>query len=210
MSPRTAAVGSFFREVEPGRKGEILEAAMSVFTERGYDGGSMREIASRVGVTEPALYRHFSGKEAIFLALMDAVSGRLRDEAFGLIASVRPETLRPQLVAAFADRRRAVRVFGPMLRTVLSAASHNPRILAEYRGSMLNPVRDQLVAKAADLDTAFAAPPHAGDTRDDRVRALMALFIGYLVSTLVMADAPDEAVADAAIRLMGWEGAVRK
>ncbi len=208
MSPHRTPAPGFFREAEPGRKGEILDAAMSVFTERGYDSGSMREIASRVGVTEPALYRHFSGKEAIFLALMNLVAGRLREEAFGLIGSVQPETLRPQLVAAFADRRRAVRVTGPMLRTMLSAAAHHPRILAEYRTLIVNPVRERLVSKAADLDRSFGTPADADATRDDRVRALMALFVGYFVSTLVMADAPDEAVADAAIRVMGWEGAM--
>ncbi len=206
MSPHRVPAPGFFREAQPGRKGEILDAAMSVFTERGYDAGSMREIASRVGVTEPALYRHFSGKEAIFLALLSIVAGRLRDEVFGLIESVQPETLRPQLVAAFADRRRAVRVTAPMLRTVLSAASHHPRILAEYRTLIVSPVRDRLVTKAQELDDAFGAPVDASASREDRVRALMALFVGYFVSTLVMADAPDEAVADAAIRLMGWEG----
>jgi AcrR family transcriptional regulator len=208
MSPHRAAAAAFFREAEPGRKGEILDAAMSVFTERGYDGGSMREIASRVGVTEPALYRHYSGKEAIFLALMNVFAGHMREEAFGLIEGVLPETLRPQLVAAFADRRRAVRLLGPMMRTVLSAASHHPRILTEYRALIVNPVRDKLTGKASELDEAYHAPSDADETRDDRVRALMALFVGYFVSTLVMADAPDEAVADAAIRLMGWEGAL--
>jgi AcrR family transcriptional regulator len=207
MTPHRALATAFFREAEPGRKGEILDAAMSVFTERGYDGGSMREIASRVGVTEPALYRHYSGKEAIFLALMKVVAGRMRAEAFALIEGIQPQTLHPQLVSAFADRRRAVRLLGPMMRTMLSAASHHPRILAEYRTLIMNPVRDSLVSKAAELDEAYRAPANADETREDRVRALMALFVGYFVSTLVMADAPDEAVADAAIRLMGWEGA---
>lgn len=207
MSPKTVMAG-IFREAEPGRKGEILDAAMTVFVERGYDGGSMREIASRVGVTEPALYRHFSGKEAIFLALVQVVGTRMRAEAFTLIDAVRADTLHSQVVAAFADRRRAVRVLGPMLRTVLSAASHNPRILQEYRALIVHPIRDRLVLKAAELDEAFGMPSNPDADREERVRALMALFIGYFVSSLVMADAPDEAVADAAIRLMGWEGAM--
>jgi AcrR family transcriptional regulator len=208
MNPRSATASGFIREAEPGRKGQILEAAMGVFTERGYDGGSMREIASRVGVTEPALYRHFSGKEAIFLGLMRVAAGRLRNEAFVLIDSVRPETLRPQLINSFADRRRAVRVFGPMLRTMLSAASHHPRILEEYRAIIVHPMRERLTEKAAELDAAYGLPTDSEATRDDRVRALMALFVGFFVSSLVMADAPDEAIAEASIRLMGWEGAM--
>ena len=110
-------LAEFMTELEPGRKGEILGAAAEVFTERGYDAGSMRDIAARVGVSEPALYRHFPGKEALFLALMHLAGGRLRNEAFALIDAVQPDTLREQLVAAFADRRRAIGFYAPVLRT---------------------------------------------------------------------------------------------
>ena len=41
----------------------ILDTALDMFIERGYDKTSLREIAERVGVTKPALYYHFSSKE---------------------------------------------------------------------------------------------------------------------------------------------------
>ena len=84
----------------PAGRARSSAPPLEVFTERGYDAGSMRDIAARVGVSEPALYRHFPGKEALFLALMRLAGGRLRDEAFALIDAVQPETLREQLVAA--------------------------------------------------------------------------------------------------------------
>ena len=99
---------TFFADVEPGRKGEILDSALHVFAERGYDNGSMREIAKGVGVSEPALYRHFPGKEALFLALIRAGAGRMRNEAFALIDDLRPETVREQLLGMFDNRRRAL------------------------------------------------------------------------------------------------------
>jgi len=191
-------------ELEPGRRGEILGAAAGVFAERGYQGGSMRDIAVRVGVTEPALYRHFPGKEALFLTLMRVAGGRVRDEAIRLIDHIRPETLRPQLIAAFADRRRALRFYGPVLRTVLSAAAYNPAFMDEYRVSIVEPMRSRLLEKAAELDEAFTVP-NADATREGRVRALMALFVGYFLSSFVLADEPDEAIADAVLRVMGWD-----
>jgi len=191
-------------ELEPGRRGEILGAAAGVFAERGYQGGSMRDIAVRVGVTEPALYRHFPGKEALFLTLMRVAGGRVRDEAIRLIDHIRPETLRPQLIAAFADRRRTLRFYGPVLRTVLSAAAYNPAFMDEYRVSIVEPMRSRLLEKAAELDEAFTVP-NADATREGRVRALMALFVGYFLSSFVLADEPDEAIADAVLRVMGWD-----
>lgn len=48
----------------------ILDAALEVFSERGFDGATVRQIAAKVGVTDPALYAHFKGKKEIFEALM--------------------------------------------------------------------------------------------------------------------------------------------
>jgi len=44
----------------------ILEAATALFSESGFDGTSMREIARRAEVAEPLLYRHFESKECLF------------------------------------------------------------------------------------------------------------------------------------------------
>ncbi|MDO8963603.1 MAG: helix-turn-helix domain-containing protein [Coriobacteriia bacterium] len=194
-----------FADLEPGRRGEILDAAMGVFAERGYDGGSMRDIAKGVGVSEPALYRHFAGKEALFLALMRAAGGRMRTEGLGLIEGAGPANLRSHLVSAFADRRRAMRRFAPVLRTVLTAVAHNPQFLETYRGEIIEPVRTGLMAKVAELDAAYGIDADEGD-RASRVRALMALFVGYFVTSVVFADDSDAAIADAVIRLMGWDG----
>lgn len=206
-NPFGAPTPGFFAEEEPGRRGEILDAAMSVFAENGYDGGSMREIASRVGVTEPALYRHFPGKEALFLALIRATAGRLRAEAFALIDGVQPRTFHAQLVVAFADRRRAIRFYGPVLRTVLAAVVHNPAFLEEYRAVLIEPLRERLTTKVEELDAAFGVPSMP-QGREERVRATMALFVGHFVTSIVMEDERDEAIADAVVRVMGWEGLV--
>lgn len=200
---RTSNAEYVLREGAPGRKGAILAAAADVFSERGYDGGSMREIAARVGVTEPALYRHYPGKEALFLALLRTVASRVRDEALLLIDGVDAASLRDQLHEAFRNRRRAVRLYAPVLRTILSTMAFNPKFLDEFRSTMVEPVRAHLLAKAAEIDEAL----HVGaaeDTRAERVRALMALFVGYFASSMVLGDEADDAITDAALRVMRW------
>mgnify|MGYP001348845058 CR=1 FL=1 len=47
---------------------KILEVAARIFSEKGYNGTSMREIAEALNITKPALYYHFPGKEEIFSA----------------------------------------------------------------------------------------------------------------------------------------------
>lgn len=50
----------------------ILACACELYLESGLDGFSMRKLAKQVGVTAPALYRHYDGREAV---LMDVLRG---------------------------------------------------------------------------------------------------------------------------------------
>lgn len=59
------------------RRDEILEIAVRLFAERGYHGVSMDDIGSAAGVTGPALYHHFRGKEAMLAAALTPVSESL-------------------------------------------------------------------------------------------------------------------------------------
>src|SRR5271154_6447463 len=47
----------------------ILDIALDLFTEHGYDKTSLREIADQLGFTKAALYYHFERKEDLLLAL---------------------------------------------------------------------------------------------------------------------------------------------
>ncbi len=51
----------------------ILQTALDLFIEQGYDKASLREIAERVGVTKAALYYHFASKEEIFRTLLQPI-----------------------------------------------------------------------------------------------------------------------------------------
>jgi AcrR family transcriptional regulator len=61
------------------RKEQILEIALELFATRGYHGVGMDDIGSAAGVTGPALYHHFAGKEAMLSAALIPVSTGLRD-----------------------------------------------------------------------------------------------------------------------------------
>jgi AcrR family transcriptional regulator len=56
------------------RRDEILDIAVGLFAQRGYHGVSMDDIGSAAGVTGPALYHHFAGKEAMLVAALIPVS----------------------------------------------------------------------------------------------------------------------------------------
>jgi AcrR family transcriptional regulator len=68
---RTASAGSEAAdEVGPAStRDRILDAALDLFVEHGFDGTSVRQIAERVGTTKAALYYYFASKDEILMAL---------------------------------------------------------------------------------------------------------------------------------------------
>ena len=63
-------------------KEKILDAALTLFSENGYDGTSVEQIANVVGIKAPSLYKHYKGKEDILNALIDSAEVRY-EEMFG-------------------------------------------------------------------------------------------------------------------------------
>jgi AcrR family transcriptional regulator len=49
----------------------ILDVAEQLFAERGYDGATLRDVATRVGVRAPSLYNHFASKDELYAAVLE-------------------------------------------------------------------------------------------------------------------------------------------
>ena len=68
------AHGRVPREV---RERQIVELAEQLFSERGYQGSSMDELARRAGVTKPVVYELFGSKDGLFRACLERSAERL-------------------------------------------------------------------------------------------------------------------------------------
>jgi AcrR family transcriptional regulator len=85
-----AAAGAPARDDQPSAsqadastRERILDVALDLFTDQGFDATSMREIAERLGISKPAIYYHFASKDEILLAL------HMRLHEFGRVALAR-------------------------------------------------------------------------------------------------------------------------
>ncbi len=59
---------------------QIKQIALAVFSENGYEGASLSQIAKQVGLKTPSLYAHFESKEALFLSIyQDVVEKEMAD-----------------------------------------------------------------------------------------------------------------------------------
>jgi AcrR family transcriptional regulator len=78
-TPQQTAPG---KRVAQGRatRGQLIEVATGLFADRGYEGTSIEAVLAEAGVSRGALYHHFAGKEALFRAVLEAVSDRVTAE----------------------------------------------------------------------------------------------------------------------------------
>jgi len=95
------------------RRALVLDAARSVFAEKGLEGAGIREIARRAGYTPGALYSYFDSKEAIYAALLSESLDRLQAE----------------VAAAKAPKGQAHRLLAERANAWFGFYSRNPRDL---------------------------------------------------------------------------------
>jgi TetR/AcrR family transcriptional regulator, regulator of cefoperazone and chloramphenicol sensitivity len=75
--PRYSVDGGYSRGEET--RARIIDAAIALFGERGFDGASTRDIAARAGVNAPALQYYFDNKEGVYLACAEHTVSRVWD-----------------------------------------------------------------------------------------------------------------------------------
>jgi AcrR family transcriptional regulator len=56
------------------RKAAIVDAAVKLFAEKGFQGTTTRELSAAVGVSEPVLYQHFDTKRALYDAILESAA----------------------------------------------------------------------------------------------------------------------------------------
>ena len=77
----------------PRTRERILDAALTLFAEKGYEATSMREISEQLGITKAALYYHFDSKADIVRAML----ADTEQQVTGLVDWARAQPSTPQL-----------------------------------------------------------------------------------------------------------------
>jgi AcrR family transcriptional regulator len=121
------------------RPGEILDAAMTVFAEKGFAAARMADIAARAGVTKGTIYLYFPSKEEVFKKLVrEHIGTTLTDVAQK--AAAYPGTVRDFLALFFAMVgeiiRRGERTVLPKI--IISESGNFPELARFYREEVIN------------------------------------------------------------------------
>jgi len=97
------------------RRTQILAAAAEMFAAQPYEAVNLTALAQTVGITKPALYRYFRGKEVLFLALFVQELGKLKQ---GFSGFDQPKDMGAAIARVFAEHPLYCRL-SAILHTVL-------------------------------------------------------------------------------------------
>ena len=97
------------------RRQQLIETALDVFSRKGFDGATTKEIAIEAGVTEAIIFRHFPTKQALYTAVVQAKRDPAEIEAW--MASVK----------SFIERNDDAGLFREIARAMLCCYRDDPR-----------------------------------------------------------------------------------
>ena len=182
----------------------ILQSALELFSSKGYDATSVREICEAAGITKPTLYHFYGSKEGVYRALVEGVLERFRSQLVDQIGQPGPVEVRLQRVARqYFDAARGHR---DLMRFLFSIV-HNPPESAPAID--LSSFYEDVVRRVSGVtDEGVAAGELAPGPTDVR----MLLFMGALGEALcgwMLHGTPEltHALADSIVDtlLRGWK-----
>jgi AcrR family transcriptional regulator len=155
------------------RQEQLIQAALSLIAAKGLAGLSVARVARRAGLVPSAIYRHFSGKDA----LIDAVIGSIRQRLHGNITAIAGQTpdAVEQLHRLLMAHVRVIRENEGILRIVFSDELHRGQ--AEQKAHVHEMVTSYLKKVAAIVSKG----QRAGNIRKDvDPKTVAVMFLGLI------------------------------
>ncbi|MBS4037356.1 MAG: TetR/AcrR family transcriptional regulator [Hydrogenophaga sp.] len=125
------------------RPGELLEAALSLFVEKGFAATRVEEVAARAGVSKGTLFLYFPSKEELFKAVVrETIAGRFAEwnEEFERFEGDSVELVR-YCMNSWWERIGQTQASG-ITKLVMSEAGMFPEIAAFYQQEVISPGHD--------------------------------------------------------------------
>jgi len=142
------------------RREAMLDAAAKLFSTRGYADTGIDDIGEAVGVTGPAVYRHFESKDALLLAVLE----RAVEHSAGIVPRAQQEATSPEdaldrlidyTVAECIADRELTAIYWHESRNLPTAQRHHfervQRELVEAYAQILRTVRPELTPSEARM-----------------------------------------------------------
>lgn len=140
LSDTTATLSAKRERRKEARPGELLDAALDLFVEKGFAATRAEEVAARAGVSKGTLFLYFQSKEELLKAVVrENISGRFKEwnDEFERFEGTTAEML-AYCMTVWWERVGATRASG-ITKLMMSEAGNFPEITAFYQQEVILP-----------------------------------------------------------------------
>ncbi|MDP4089444.1 MAG: TetR/AcrR family transcriptional regulator [Bacillota bacterium] len=167
------------------RHWQILEAALKVFSEKGFEGSRTSDIAREANIAEGTIFRYFKTKKDLLMGLfIPLVVKFFRPMMFKsverLLSNDENKPIEQVLKEIFMDRLELIRKNAPLVKTIFMESAYLPEVM--------DAIRDQLIPKFVPvINKFFKINMDNGTLREMEpgliTRTVMSMLAGYVLLT---------------------------
>jgi len=155
------------------KREQILQGAMQIFLQNGYEGTSMDRVAAAAGVSKITIYKHFQDKEGVFTALIEQVTSQRFQTVFGdLDFNEKPAIALRKLAQKLLEMMAIDEEYIAFLRLLIGESGRFPELAQLFIRTLPHKVW-------ALLRDYVAAHP---ELRSPHPEATARIFVGVLIS----------------------------
>lgn len=178
-------------------KKRILDKALELFSENGYDSVSVGEIAKAVGIKAPSLYSHYPSKQAIFNAIVEDTA--LQYQKYTDKINIHVQNAKKDM-SVFSEITEEVLI--KKVRQIFSYSLHDEEIsrfrrmmtIEQFRSEELSAFYteryvDRMIRYHAEIFKNLIA---AGEIRDENIETLAMMYVSPVITLLGVCDRQPE------------------
>ncbi|WP_017297042.1 TetR/AcrR family transcriptional regulator [Nodosilinea nodulosa] len=163
------------------KREQILQGALQMFLQEGFEGTSMDRVAAAAGVSKITIYKHFQDKEGVFKALVERVTAQRFQTVFGNLSFADdPEVVLRHLAHNLLDMMAIDEEYIAFLRLIIGESGRFPELAQLFIRALPQKVW-------ALLGNYFAAHPelHLSDP-EATARIFMGALMSYVLTQKIL------------------------
>jgi len=165
----------------PSKHQQIVQGAISVFLEQGYEGTSMDQVAKVAGVSKNTIYKHFQDKKGLFVSLIEQVTAERFQIVFGSVSlSGDPAIVLRQIAEQLLSTVMADQEYIAFIRLIIGESGRFPELAQLFVNALPQKVIQTLTNYLKDH------PELNLESEEATVRIFMGSLIGYVLTQEVL------------------------
>lgn len=163
------------------KRAQILQGALKIFLQEGFEGTSMDRVAAAAGVSKITIYKHFQDKEGVFKALIEQVTAQRFQMVFGDFSFAEdPAIVLRQVARTLLERLAIDEEYIAFMRLIVGESGRFPELAQLFVRSLPQKVW-------ALLRDYFTAHPEIHSPNPEATaRIFMGTLVGYVLTQKIL------------------------